>query len=75
MNENSLWRDRPEFIGTILSFNKNSRSFDVLLDDGRTITASISIHVVRLMFIIKQGDRVRVKFRDPPKSPRIVGFY
>ena len=75
ISKNIPWGNRPIFTGTITSTKtKPHYKIIVLLDDDRTITASVSNRVARLMYRIKVGDRVLVKFRDPPKSPRIIGF-
>jgi translation initiation factor IF-1 len=68
------WKQRTEFPGTI-TVSRSAVVFDVLLDDGRLVTASVSLHVARDMFRIAVGDRVRLKFRPPPRTARIVGFH
>lgn len=75
MSEYILWRDRPTFLGIITSIEtKPHLQIAVLLDDKRTILASLSNRVARLMYRIKIGDRVLVRFRNPSKLPRIIGF-
>lgn len=66
-------RSSSEFVGEIVAHH-SGLNFDVRLDDGRSIAASVPTHTARLMVRIVAGDRVRVVFRDPPKTPRIVGF-
>jgi translation initiation factor IF-1 len=63
----------PEVAGEVTGC-RIGEGFDVRLDDGRTVTASVSSHTARVMFRIVPGDHVRVAFRKPPKTPRIVGF-